>query len=159
MRVQRMRIDSPPLTWEVPAAIAASWIFMAILALPLGQAIACWVNGQEFAWPSGTVVENVLGLVRGEPGVGLTAAQVQTLPPDSLVYVSAMLGELVVGVIVAWALAFWWRSIDPGAQFGIASRHQVEIVLGGGNLRRRRGIIRPDLYRGTRMALHGESRQ
>lgn len=151
MRVQRPRADSLPLTWEVPATIASCWLLASVLALPLGQAIGFWVSGGGFAWPHGTLVENVAGLLRGDVGSGLTVPTSTTVPPPELVYAAITLFELAVGVVAVLAFVVWWRSAGPGAQVGMAGRHDVEQVLGLRNLRRRQATIRPDLYRPHRV--------
>ena len=51
MRVQQSRTYVLPLTWEIPATIAASWLFLSLLMLPLGEAAATWLTGQGFTWP------------------------------------------------------------------------------------------------------------
>jgi len=40
------------------------------------------------------------------------------LPSTSVVYLTITILELVLGVL-AGGLGFWWRSIGPGAQFGM----------------------------------------
>ena len=155
MRVQRSRADVLPLTWEVPTAIAVCWLFTAILALPVGQGIASWASGESFVWPSDTLIESLIGLMRGDTGLGLSAQDQRALPPDALIYATATVCVLIVCVISVRMFTWWWRSVGPGAHFGIATNHQVDAVLGVANLRRRRRIIRPDLYR-VRSRPHGE---
>lgn len=146
MRVQRSRADVLPLTWEVPTAITACWLLASFLALPAGQGIALWLTGEGFVWPRGTLVENVMGLVHGDVGRGLPAEDIASLPSDALIYSAVTSYEVLVCVVATCAFIVWWHSIGPGAQFGIAGRHDVERVLGTGNLRRRRTTIRPDLH-------------
>lgn len=153
MRVQRSRTDALPLTWEIPAAAAASWVLVAILALPLGQGLAFVAVGEPFAWPRGRLVESLIGLFGGVPGEGLSAARADALPPTAVVYLGVVLLELFVGAVAVWGMALWWRAVGPGAQFGIAGRRDAERVLGANNLRRRRSIIRPDLFGGGRRRL------
>lgn len=150
MRVQRSRTDALPLTWEIPVAAAASWVLVAILALPLGQGLAFVAVGEPFAWPRGRLVESLIGLFAGVPGEGLSAARGDALPPTAVVYLVVLLLELVLGVVTVWGLAVWWGTIGPGAQFGIARKGDVDRVLGAGNLRRRRLTIRPDLFSSRR---------
>ena len=52
------------------------------------------------------------------------------------------LGALAAAVVLGFA--WWWRTVGPYAQFGMAPRHEVAAVLGRGHLMRRRGTIRPD---------------
>ena len=146
VRVQRSRVDVLPLTWEVPTMIAVSWLCLSSLSLPCGQGIAFWLTGDGFVWPRGQLLTSLIGLLHGDVGRGLTPALQGAMPSDVLVYGAAAVSEIAVCVVVAWVMAWWWRSMGPGAQFGIATSHQVQTVLGAGNLRRRRRVIRPDLY-------------
>lgn len=146
MRVQRSRSDVLPLTWEVPVTITACWLLAAVLVLPAGQGIAFMLAGEGFVWPRGTLVASVGGLVQGEIGQGLPRVPIAAMPSVGLVYGSVVICELLVCALTAWTFALWWRSMGPGAHFGIARRHDVARVLGTGNLRRRRTTIRPDLY-------------
>lgn len=150
MRVQRSRADVVPLTWEVPVAITACWLLGSALALPVGQGVAFLLTGEGFVWPRGTLVPSVVGLVQGEIGQGLPPERVASLPSGGLVYGAVVICELLVCALTASAFTVWWRSMGPGAHFGIARRHDVARVLGPGNLHRRRTTIRPDLYPGRR---------
>jgi len=134
MRVQQSRTEVLPLTWEIPATIAASWLFLALSALPVAHAASSWIRGEGFAWPDHRVVETTLDVLRGRPD-------------GNAVVVYALVAFLEVGVAVlgVLALALWWRAYGPGAQHGLATRHQVAMVLGPRNLRRRSPVIRPDL--------------
>lgn len=144
MRVQTQRTDVLPLTWELPAGIALTWLLAAALALPVGQGLAYLLVGESFVWPGQAMGESLLGLLAGEPGRGLPLAVASKGPPTSLVYGSAVVVEMAVAIVAVWGLAWWWRTAGPAAQFGLASRHEVEAVLGRRVLRRRRKTIRPD---------------
>lgn len=150
MRVQRSRTDALPLTWEVPVAAAGTWLLLAILAFPLGQGVAFVAVGQPFAWPTGRLVESVVALLSGAPGEGLPDTRVGAVPPTVLVYLAVALLQLPLGAFAVWGFGIWWRTIGPGSQSGIASKCDVERVLGASNLRRRRTTIRPDLCGGRR---------
>ena len=126
--------------------LAVSWLWLSFLALPFGQGVAFCLSGEGFVWPSGQLITSVIGLLHGEVGLGLPGPHQDAVPADALVYGAGVTGELAVWAGAAWGLAWWWRSVGPGAQFGIATSHEVQTVLGAGNLRRRRRVIRPDLY-------------
>ena len=140
MRAQHARSDVLPLTWEIPGLIGLGWLVLAVVGLPAGQALAFAVSGGGFAWPD-DVTAAVEGLLTGRPGVEVAGAT----PAVVVVYGAICLVELAVGGFGLWALSWWWRSCGPGAQYGFASRHEVAVVLGERELRRRRAIIRPDL--------------
>lgn len=146
MRVQQSRTDVLPLTWEIPTAIVAGWALLAALALPAAQGAATWLTGDSFAWPNGHLLESLWGLLHGETGRGLTAIESAALPPAAWIYTAVMVAELLISAVAIWALTAWSRILGPRAQHGMARRHQLRAVLGVGHLRRRRTIIRPDLY-------------
>ena len=73
MRAQHARADALPLTWEIPGLIAFGWLVLAVVGLPVGQAVAFAVCGCGFAWP-GDVSVAVRGLLTGRPGVGVAGA-------------------------------------------------------------------------------------
>lgn len=147
MRAQQPRTDILPVTWEIPAAVAACWASLAVLVLPAAQGLLGWVVGDGFAWPHGRLPDSVAGLLAGRTGVGLPPAQRAALPDDAWIYAGMLFGELLLAATATLALAWWWRTCGPGTQWGIGRRDQVRAVLGPGNLRRRRATIRPDLYR------------
>ena len=141
MRVQHQRTDVLPLTWEIPVTIALGWVVLAVLAMPGGQSLAYAVTGRAFAWPAGELAGSVAGLVDGRPGVGVS----ERPPGDTIVYAVIAVAEVAVTAVTLWVAAWWWRTTGPGAQYGLASKHEIRTVLGEGPLGRRRKTIRPDL--------------
>jgi hypothetical protein len=139
MRVQQSRTHVLPLTWEIPTTIAASWLFLSLLMLPLGEAAATWLTGQGFTWPESGLMEATVAVLQGEPA-----------SEPALVYALIALFEVGVALIGLLALSLWWRSYGPGAQHGLATRSDIAVALGFTNLRRRKSVIRPDLYDGGR---------
>lgn len=156
MRVQSRRTDVLPLTSEVPAVIALTWLLAGALALPVGQGLAYLVVGRSFAWPGQKVGESIFGLLSGEPGRGLPGTIANQMPPIPLVYCGVAVVELVLAVVAISGLAWWSRTAGPAAEFGLASSREVEAVLGRRALRRRRTTIRPDLGASSRR-LFGKS--
>ena len=151
MRVQARRTDAFPTTWEIPAGVALTWLLGVFLAFPLGQGAALVAVGQGFAWPGPELGTSIAGLLTGEPGRGLPRDLHTALPPTPLVYAAVLLVELCLAGVAVLGLSWWWRTVGPFAQFGMAARQEVAAVLGRGQLRRRRRIIRPDLVgRGRR---------
>ncbi len=156
MRVQSLRSDPLPLTWEIPTALILCWALGALLALPAGQGISHVVSGEPFAWPTGRLPQSVVGLVSGRPGVGLPSSAPDA-PPAVAVYACIAVVEVVLTVLVVWVASGWWRTIGPGAQIGLATRHEARAVLGKGALRRRGKTIRPDLAQRARFTGRGQS--
>ena len=135
MRVQQSRTHVLPLTWEIPTTIAASWLFLSLLVLPVGEATAAWLTGQGYTWPKSGLMDATVSVLQGEPA-----------SDPALVYALIALLEAGVALIGLFALGLWSRSYGPGAQHGLATRSDVAVALGYKNLRRRRSVIRPDLY-------------
>jgi hypothetical protein len=150
VRVQSRRTDTFPTTWEIPVGIGLVWLLAAFLALPAGQGVAFALQGDGFVWPGPRLGESLLGLLGGEPGRGLGADLRSDAPPVALVYTAAVVVELALAAAALVGLLWWWRTVGPYAQFGMAHRHEIAGVLGRGHLMGRRGTIRPDLGGGGR---------
>jgi hypothetical protein len=160
MRVQRPRTDPMPLGWELPLLGMLCWAVGAALLLPVAQGLAALLFGGGAAWPTHALLPSLVGLLRGHPGVGLPARQAALLQHAFWVYAVAAIVEVGWLYVGALGLVKWWRALGPGIRHGMASRRECESVLGLSNLRRRRRIIRPDLY-GTdsqRPSSHGRWR-
>jgi hypothetical protein len=150
MRVQARRTDVFPTTWELPVGIAVTWLVGVFLAMPLGQGLAFMAVGHGFAWPGPNLGPSIVGLLTGEPGRGLPRGVRMVAPPMSLIYAAVIFMEVALAAAAVLSLSWWWRTVGPVAQFGMAARQEVAAVLGRGELRRRRHIIRPDLTGGER---------
>jgi type IV secretion system protein VirD4 len=146
MRRQGSRVDVQPISWELPAAGALCWLVLAALLMPAGQGTASWLFGGGFVWPHGSLLHSVGGLLAGHPGQGLAAKDVAQLASIPLIYVIILLAEVVLFTVTVWGVVLWWRHLGPRAMQGMASRGEVERVLGLSNVRKRRKVIRPDLF-------------
>jgi type IV secretion system protein VirD4 len=146
MRREGSRIDVQPITWELPAAGALCWLVLAALLLPAGQGTASWLFGGEFVWPHVSLLHSLGGLLTGHPGLGLATKDVAHLASGPLIYLLVALAELALFMAASWATVLWWRHLGPGAMQGMAGPGEVERVLGLSNLRKRRKVIRPDLF-------------
>lgn len=145
VRVQSRRTDAFPATWEIPVGIALIWLLGGFLALPAGQGVAFALIGDGFVWPDADLGDSLLGLLAGDPGRGLPPAFGRTVPPTVVVYACVLAVEIALAACALIGLFWWWGTVGPYAQFGMASRHEVAAVLGRGPLMRRRRTIRPDL--------------
>jgi hypothetical protein len=76
----------------------------------------------------------------------LVATTAAGLPAPSVVYALAALFETLWLVASLVGLRVWWRTRGPGMREGLATRSEVEAVLGRSRMRRHRALIRPDLY-------------
>jgi type IV secretion system protein VirD4 len=146
MRRPGWRADVAPVGWELPAAGGLCWLAAATLLLPVGQGVASWLFGGGFVWPRGSVLTSVGGLLTGHTGRGVAVSSIADLAASAWIYLLIASVELVALAAAGWLGVWWWRLLGPGALQGMASRREVERVLGLSNLRRRRNVIRPDLF-------------
>ena len=150
VRVQNRRTDVFPTTWEIPVGIGLIWLLGSFLALPAGQGLAFALSGDGFVWPRPELGQSLLGLLTGDAGRGLPPGLQAAVPPTVLVYAAAVLVELGLASAAVMGLSWWWCTVGPLAQFGMATRQEVGAVLGRRQLMRRRKTIRPDLLGGGR---------
>lgn len=143
-----------PTPWSHGGEIALAAVAAAVLAIVLaaltGLALAAACFGSGWVWPHGTdtIVRVIGSLLAGHPGHGLPAGDTARLPGPGVIYGCIAVSEaLLIGVIVAVALAssHWFR--PGGARRGMASRWQAQQVLGRSRLREAARLIRPDLRR------------
>ena len=152
MRFNPARVDPVPLTWEPFAMLAALWGLGSALSLPIGQGLALWATRQGFQWPNGHVLDSLVGLANGDPGVGLRSS-----PPTTLTYACAVSVWLIGTAVLVVLATVGARALGLStAGRGLAGRAEIAATLGPAALRRRARVIRPDLYghrrnpRGTR---------
>ncbi len=146
MRIQQTRGDVPPMTWEATAAIAASWLLLALLGLPFARGVSALTVHQIWVWPHGTLVESVLGLIGGDVARGLTRAEAEAVPAAWVVLVFVVVLELLLAVVGVLAVRWSIRTFSPYAIVGLATRSEVSQTLGVRTLHARRRQIRPDLH-------------
>ena len=146
MRRPGWRADVSPVGWEVPVAGAVCWLVAAVLLLPVGQGVASELFGGGYVWPRKSLLASIGGLLTGRPGRGVAVRSVADLASSAWVYALITVVELVALAAAVWLAVLWWRLLGPGALQGMASRSEVARVLGLSNLRRRRKVIRPDLF-------------
>ena len=140
-----------PTTWEIPVGIGLIWVLSAFLALPAGQGLAFALRGDGFVWPGPELGTSLLGLLVGDSGRGLPPEFRTSVPPTVLVYTAAVGVELALATVAVIGFSWWWRTVGPLAQFGMAAKHEVVAVLGRRQLMRRRKTIRPDLVERGRL--------
>jgi len=146
------RVDVPRTTWEIPAAAALTWLLAAALLLPAGRGAAAWAVGGEWAWPHGAdaLIATIGGLATGHHTAGLDTMSASAVPSPAQVYVAITVAELLLIAATVVAARMWWTTIGPGSVRGMATRAEAEAVLGVGQLRKVRALLRPDLYRVSR---------
>jgi hypothetical protein len=135
--------------WEVPVL----YLFAAVAGLGLAALIgvglaSAWFGG-GWVWPHGTseVGSVIGGLFRGDPARGFGQPRAALVASRGRVYGCVVVCELLMIAIGGWAGVLIGRYRRPGDQrSGMATRHEADQVLGKGQLRAVRSIIRPDLY-------------
>lgn len=150
-RRDRFARQPVPLTWELPAAIAAV-VLIALVLMPLViQGLMGMVAGDGFAWPHGRLVPALLGLTHGRFGVGLPVAVAVRLPVPGVLWAATVAGDVIaLGVTTVAALVL--RDVAGlGARHGLATRNQAAGALGRARLRAAAPVIRPDLHRPRRL--------
>jgi hypothetical protein len=128
------------------------WLVLAGIVLPIGQGVASTITLSGWVWPRShshagapSIVASIGGLLRGHPGVDLTATQAQALPAAAVVYLVIVVLELALAAGVVWLLVLARRHLVP-AMHGMAGRDDAEQVLGVSRLRRSAAVIRPDRH-------------
>lgn len=146
MTRDRMR-DSYPLTWEIPAAATCLLAVILVAGVHLGRAIANVTVTGRWMWPSpATVVGSLPGVLSGDARAGL-AASGTTAVADAVwlqgcIAVTEAVLVAVIIVAAVWMLRRWSPNVTPG----MASRSEVQQMLGVERLHKVRAVVRPDLY-------------
>lgn len=134
-----------PQGWEVVVAVIGLALIGLALAALAGLGVAAALFGGGWVWPHGVdVVGHTLGgLATGHPGQGLPPGDAVRVAAPVPTYLCVAACELAVIIAVSVAGAAFARGFRND---GMATRREAEQVLGVSELRRARGIIRPDLY-------------
>jgi hypothetical protein len=145
------RQDPTPMVrgGELAALAAGAALILAALAALAGLGTASYLFGGGWVWPRGT---NTIGavlasLLTRHPGHGLPSAQEHLLAGVAQVRACVIFAELITTVATVTAAVLFSRHRRPGdARGGMATRSEARAVLGLGQLRTAKSIIRPDLY-------------
>ena len=134
-----------PYTWEIPIGIFTGWFLLAGLGIHLGRALANWVAGAGWTWPTGRALyTSIPAILAGNPTAGLAISDGAASPAALHAWLIAT--QLVIlaayTVVLIWAGRRW----GPGRMKGMASPTEAEHVLGLTRLRRNATLIRPDLH-------------
>lgn len=150
-RRDRFATKTAPLTWEIPAAVIGAGLFFILITPLVVQGLVGWATSGEFAWPSKQLLDAYGGLLHGSFGAGLRSEVAAGLPPDPVMWLLTIVGEvLVLGAAVVVGL--WMRDLTgTNSRHGLATATQAAEALGLPRLRQSAALIRPDLYaRSTR---------
>ena len=144
--MQRSRRTTPyPFTWEIPVGIVLAVLLALVLALQAGRSVANLVAGNGWVFVDRVALFSTLGpLLSGEADAGLSAV----IRPASVELLWTCIGivELLVIVVIGWAVKLGLDRWGPARLRGMATATQAEALLGRARLRRHAKVIRPDLY-------------
>ena len=150
MSMERSRRDrftnTAPSAGEVAIAFVLAGIFVFVITPLVVQGIVGWATSGHYAWPNKHVLDAYGGLLRGHFGSGLAPAVADALPTDAVMWVLALVGEVVaIGATVV--VATWMRDLTgASSRHGLATATQAAEALGLPRLRKSAAVIRPDLY-------------
>lgn len=133
--MQRSRRHNPyPLTWEIPAGIAAGVLLVLALGVHVGNGLGHYTAGDGWTWPHSrdllASIPAVLSSTEAVPGAGE--------------WILAM--ELVLIAGLCWAGVTTWQRWGADRLKGMATPQQAEQVLGVRRLRKVAHVVRPDLH-------------
>ena len=145
--MQRSRRGDPyPFTWEIPAAIIAGVLLVLVLGVHIGRAAANLLAGAGWGWPAqAELFRSLPGTLRGDGGAGLPGTY-HGGAGQSALWSSIGVTEMLLAILLGWALKIGLDRWGPQRVQGMATRAQAERMLGRTRLRKASAVIRPDLY-------------
>lgn len=144
--MQRSRRTTPyPFTWEIPVGVVLGVLLALVAGAQAGRSLANLVAGNGWVFVDRMALFTTLGpLLGGQAGAALPAV---THPASAELYwTCVVLVELLVVVVIAWAVKFGLDRWGPARLRGMATAAEAEALLGRTRLRRHAKVIRPDLY-------------
>ena len=140
------RNDHYPFTWEIPAAIIAGVLLVLVLGIHLGRAAANLLAGAGWGWPNREeLFRSLPGILGGDGGAGLPRV-LHSGTSQSALWTSIGATELLLLILLGWALKVGLDRWGPHRVQGMATRAQAEQMLGRTRLRKASAVVRPDLY-------------
>ena len=145
--MQRSRRGDPyPFTWEIPAAIIAGVLLVLVLGVHIGRAAANLLAGAGWGWPAqAELFRSLPGTLRGDGGAGLPGTY-HGGAGQSALWTSIGATELLLAILLGWALKIGLDRWGTQRVQGMATRAQAEQMLGRTRLRKAGAVVRPDLY-------------
>ena len=113
----------------------------------VGRAIANVTVTGRWIWPSpATVVGSLPGVLSGDARAGLAAPGTMAVADAAWLQGCIAVTEAVLVAIIIVAAVWMLRRWSPNVTPGMASRSEVQQVLGVDRLHKVRAVIRPDLH-------------
>jgi hypothetical protein len=145
-RRDRFATHTVPLTWETPVALLFAGLFLILITPLVVQGLVGWATSRQFTWPSRHLLEAYGGLLHGQFGTGLRRGVEAGLPPDPVMWLLTIPGELMV-LGSSIVVELWMRDLaGSSSRHGLATATQAAEALGLPRLRKSAAVIRPDLY-------------
>lgn len=146
-RSRRARFTNvAPTAGEFTVAVLLAGLFFVLVTPLVVQALVGWATAGVFALPNGHLLDAYDGLLHGTFGAGLPHRVGDALPPDAVMWVLTILGEVLV-LAAAGVVGMWMRDLTgTSSRHGLATPTQAAEALGVPRLRASAAVIRPDLY-------------
>ena len=143
---QSRRTNPYPLTWEIPCAVTLAVLLLLVLGVHAGRTVANMLAGAGITWPaSDKLITSLPGVLGGDAAAGLTPQpDLVAAPRATQVWIA--LTEAISLALMLWAGTISLLRWGPGRMRGMATRAEVQNLLGRRRLRRSASVIRPDLY-------------
>lgn len=150
MSMERSRRDRftnvAPTAEEFKVAVLLAGLFVFLITPLVVQGIVAWITSGDFALPNGHLLDAYAGLLHGHFGAGLRRGVANALPPDAVMWVFTVVGE-VLTLGAAFVIGTWMRELTgASSRHGLATPTQAAEALGVPRLRNSAEVIRPDLY-------------
>ena len=146
MTQQGRRHDPYPWTWEIPIGVTVAVGLVLVLGVHSGRAVANAVAGSGWMYPGrAALFSSLAGVLAGDAMAGLVV-QFETGATPGLLWVCIALVELL---LLSGCLLLLRLGLDrwgPNRMRGVATRAEVDRLLGAGRLRKAAPVIRPDRY-------------
>ena len=148
-RRERFTNMAPP-AGEFKVAVLLAGLLLLLMTPLVVQGVVGWATSGEFAWPNRHLPEAYGGLLHGHFGAGLGRSVTAGLPPDAVLWVLTVSGEVLV-LGAAAVVGKWMRDLTgASARHGVATASQAAEALGVPRLRKSAEVVRPDLYSRSR---------
>ena len=135
-----------PSAVEFKVAVLLGGVLLLLVTPLVVQGVVGWAASGEFAWPNRHLPEAYGGLLHGHFGAGLHRSVTGGLPPDAVLWLLTVAGEVLV-LGAAAVVGRWMRDLTgASARHGLATAGQAAEALGVLRLRKSAEVVRPDLH-------------
>ena len=145
--MQRSRRPNPyPFTWEIPVGIVLGVLLLLLLGVHAGRALANLLAGAGLTLtPREALLTGVPALLAGDAAAGLQPRPGR-VAGAALLWLCVLVVQTLNLLLIAWGSRIAWQRWGPGRVEGVATRGELDQLLGLGRLRKVAPVVRPDLY-------------